>query len=120
MFIKIHVSGFKLSDKLKSHAESKARLMLGLYVDRISRVDMYLADVNGPKGGEDMLCKIKVDVLGQKPVIVQQNAETLREAIDICAHRAKRTVARKFERISEHTKPRQHGQKLSRMAWLNG
>lgn len=101
MFIKINAWGITIPDLIKEHAEGKVRLMLGLYSEKIRRVDIYLSDVNGPKGGRDMSCKIKVTINTQQPIVVESRAERMKEAIDICSHRVKRNAARRFKRAME-------------------
>ena len=104
MLIKIHTRGFTLSDSLGEYTEAKIRLALGLYWDRIRRVDVFLADVNGPRGGEDMQCKIKVKIDEFSPVVVQETADEMYGAINICAQRIKRVCARRFDRLLRHRK----------------
>ncbi len=106
MLIKIHARGFALPDDVKQHTDAKVRLVLGLYFDKIRRVDVFLTDVNGPKGGEDMVCKMKVEANGHSSIVVQKKAVNIREAIDICAHGIKRSAARRFDRITEHVRAR--------------
>lgn len=98
MFIKIHTQGFTLSESLREYSESKIRLALGLYRDRIRRVDIFLTDVNGPKGGEDMTCKIKINSNGHAPFIAQETSKDLYDAINVCSHRIKRAAGRRFDR----------------------
>jgi ribosome-associated translation inhibitor RaiA len=106
MMLLIHTHGTTVSDQLKEHTEAKVRLTLGLYVEKIKRADIYLTDINGPKGGDDMQCKIKIDAYGQSPFVVQQTATTLTDAINACSHRVKRTVARRLALTSKRSKYR--------------
>ncbi len=108
MLIKIYAPGIEMSETLKHHAESKARLALGLFVEKVQRVDIFLSDVNGPKGGEDMVCKIKVSAVKNSTIVVQEKSENLRSAINICMHRLKRSAARKFSRMVDQKRSRVH------------
>lgn len=98
MLVTIHSQGIELTDELREHANSKARLALGLYIDKIHRANIFLTDLNGPKGGEDMNCKIKLTIYGQAPIIVEETAVNIGDAINICSHKVKRTLSRRFER----------------------
>ncbi len=113
MLIKMHSRGITLPEELKEYTSSKIRLTLGRYFDKIQRADIYLTDVNGPKGGEDMMCKVKVAISGQPPVVVQETNQTLRESINACAHRVKRTLGRRFKRPLSHRRFRPDSEKLS-------
>lgn len=99
MKISIHTRGFSLSDALAKHTDSKLRLALGLYRDKIQRAEVFLCDVNGPKGGEDMSCKIKVKAKGYSSIVTQQTANDMYDAINICSHKVKRTVGRRLDKL---------------------
>ena len=106
MKIDIHSQGITLSSNVKNHTDTKARLALGVFSSKINKVDIYLSDVNGPKGGEDMLCKVITTAYGEAPFAVQEKAKTLYEAINVCLHRVKRSASRKFEKRSNRRMPR--------------
>ena len=66
------------------------------FAERITRVDVHLKDLNGPKhGSADKRCTIEAHVSGIANVAVSHEAPTLREAID--------GAADKLERALEHT-----------------
>lgn len=98
MNIKIHSRSFKLSQPLYDHINSKLHLALGRYSGKVSRVEVKLMDVNGPKGGEDMNCLMKIRINHFKSVAVNATAEDMYDAISICANNAKRVVERHFNR----------------------
>ena len=104
MLLKIHTRGFPPSKALTEYTESKIRLSLGLFHDKVRRVDIFLTDLNGPKGGEAMSCKVKIKIDGCQDVLVSAIDENLYDAINICSHKAKRTVNRRFERLIERKK----------------
>lgn len=101
MLVKLHTQGFESSDALNDYTDEKVRLALGLYRDRIRVVDVFLADINGPKGGEDMRCKIRVRSDGLPDTLAQEAAENIYDAVSICSHRIKRAVGRRFDRNLE-------------------
>lgn len=101
MIVKIYAQGMILSDELREHTTSKVRLAIGLYVDRIRRADVFVTDVNGPKGGQDTVCKIKLTVMGQSSIIVQETAENIQDAVNVCSHRIKRIAGRQFNRFNK-------------------
>lgn len=99
MLLKIHTHDFSLTGALKSHVDSKIRLALGRYTERIQRVDITLTDINGPRGGEDMRCQLVIKPEGMASFVVQETAEDLYSAISIAAHRAKRSMERQMCRL---------------------
>ncbi len=104
MLVKIHARDFTLSEALRDYTDSRIRLVLGLYRDKIRRTDIFLTNVNGPKGGEDMMCKIKIEPDGHSPIIAQETANDMYNAINICSHRIKRAVGRRFDRVLQRRK----------------
>jgi hypothetical protein len=51
------------------------------YTDRIRRVEVYLQDVNGHKGGLDTRCSIEISLAGHQPVAAAELAAGLDEAV---------------------------------------
>lgn len=65
----IRVAGVHLSADGKAHIRRKAGNKLGKFAASIERVSVRVKDVNGPRGGVDQLCRIKV-VLSELPSVV--------------------------------------------------
>ncbi len=104
MLVKTHARNLVLPDTLAEHVDAKIRLALGLYREKIRRVDIFLSDVNGPKGGEDIMCKIKIKADGHAPLIAQATATSIYDAMNICSQRIKRSVSRRFDRVLQRYK----------------
>ncbi len=74
------------------------------FTNRLRRVEVYLQDTNGPKGGIDTRCAIEAHLAGHTPVAVEHRAANLDEAT--------RGAVDKLRRVLEHTIGRlndQHG-----------
>jgi ribosome-associated translation inhibitor RaiA len=66
------------------------------FADRLTRVEVHLNDVNGPKHGErDKRVTMEARVAGTAPVAVANEAPSLQEAIE--------GASKKLERALEHT-----------------
>ncbi|MFT6310071.1 MAG: ribosomal subunit interface protein [Porticoccus sp.] len=94
MIVNIQARHFDLTPELKSYVESKIRLMMSRYKNKIIKISVSLSDVNGPKGGEDRCCKIVINPENIPSIVVQETAASMVEAVNICTHRAKRIVNR--------------------------
>ncbi len=106
MNIKIQSRGFKLSEALYEHTHSKLYLTLGRYAERIRNIEVVLTDINGPKGGEDMRCIIKLRLNRFKSVALQETSSDMYDAINQCSHHARRVVERHFNRLRKmHRRP---------------
>ena len=89
---------FPLTPALRSYAERRLRAGFLFARDRIGDVVVRLGDVNGPRGGQDMLCQILVAVPGQPTVVVRDVQDDLYTAID----RAVKRAACKLRRMVVH------------------
>ncbi len=104
MIIKLYSRGISPSGDLNKYAEAKIRLALGLFETRIRRAEIFLTDVNGPKGGEDKLCKIKVKVDGLSDILIHEKSSDIYDSINICTHRLKRVTLRNLDRIQNKSR----------------
>jgi ribosome-associated translation inhibitor RaiA len=98
MQIGIQALGFPLTDALRERVKRRMGFALGGRDENIQRVEVRLSDINGPKGGKDMCCQIRI-VLSRIPDVVIKDTETdLCVAIDRAFDRAGRSVARQLSR----------------------
>ncbi len=95
-----HIVGreFTLTGAMRAHVHRRLGFALGRFSDRIQRVRVVLGDENGPKGGLDKTCRVRVDLRGLGEVIVEQADSDVYAAIDRAADRVGRTVARQIDR----------------------
>lgn len=98
--MKVHVRSrqVELDDAIRSHVERRLELGLGRLADRIGRVTVYVVDVNGPRGGEDKVCRIEVRLRPTGTVIVGDAGAEILGAIDRAADRAAQAVARALKK----------------------
>jgi len=98
MHVEIRCKDLPAAQTLRVHLERRLRFALGRFDNRIDRVSVRLADVNGPRGGTDKRCHISlVLVRGGKVVLEEQNADVV-AAIDRAADRLGHAVARRLHR----------------------
>jgi len=98
MWLEVTGSGVEVSVALRDYIRRRLEFALGRFVRRIDRVSVRVADVNGPRGGVDKQCRVRVRLRGVSVVLVTEAHEELHAAIDRAAGRAGRTVARKLDR----------------------
>jgi ribosomal subunit interface protein len=96
--INIQARHFSLTDALRSHAERRLRFALTCCDDHIQRIVMRLSDINGPRGGEDKRCHLRVVLACLPDVVIEDIEADLYVAIDRAADRAGRTLVRKLDR----------------------
>jgi hypothetical protein len=74
---------------------------LGKFAPRIERLTVRFEDVNGPRGGIDVACRIKVVISGVPSVVVTELAGNPVEAFDRAGQRIERVVSRTIGRARE-------------------
>ena len=87
--------GVELPEPMAGYIDRRVRLTLGRFAALISRVSVYVEDVNGPRGGgADKLCRIEARIQGMRAVVVEDRSKTLRESFDQAIGRIGRTIRR--------------------------
>ena len=70
------------------------------FADRLTRVEVHLNDVNGPKHGErDKRVTMEARVAGRAPVAVTNEAPSLLEAIEGASKKLERALEHSFGRL---------------------
>ncbi len=90
--VSIRVIGADLGERDRAHIRQKLGEKLAKAASSIERVSVRITDANGPRGGVDQVCRIKVVLAGVPSVVVDQRASALRRAIDSGIGRAERAV----------------------------
>lgn len=83
-----------------SYLRRKLGRKLGKFAPSIERTSVRVADVNGPRGGVDKRCRIKVVLSGLPSVVVEERHHSLQVALDGAVARAERAVRQTTRRRS--------------------
>ena len=94
MRLRLSGRGVKLSAELKNYVTRRLHFSLGRFAGRIRSLSIHLSDINGPRGGIDKVCDIRVDVGFRKPVIVRERQANIHTAVAFAVDRAERVVQR--------------------------
>lgn len=101
MFVQVRTDNHIKSDAAaNARLEQKVRRKLKRFEDRLSRVEVHVADVNGPKGGGDKRVSIEARPAGHEPVAVHAEAKRVDTAVIQAADKAARAL--------EHSLGKQH------------
>jgi len=106
----IRVDGVALDDEDRAQIRRKTRTLLARYGQVVERVTVRIRDVNGPRGGVDIACRIKV-VLSRLPsVVVERRATRLESsfagALTAAGSSVSHAVRRRRMRPIKATRPR--------------
>jgi putative sigma-54 modulation protein len=102
MIISIQARGFELTEGLRTHTERRIRFALGWARFEIQAVSVRLSDINGPRGGKDKRCLIRIPLASGQEVVVEDLDDDLYVAIDRAAVRCERSLVRRLSRAREH------------------
>lgn len=87
------------SDTADVAAEVEA--VLARYQGRITRVEVFLSDVNGPKGGDDHRCVVEARVAHRHPVAVTHEAGSSEDALSGALDKMDRLLDSTFDRLND-------------------
>ena len=107
----IRVMGAELSKDQRASIRQKLDRKLATFADSIERVSVRVKDVNGPRGGVDQVCRIKVVLSNLPSVMFEAQDATLDVAIGNALVGTERAVRRTLQRrrmkpIKAGTRPR--------------
>jgi putative sigma-54 modulation protein len=100
MKMRLAAHGIELSGGLKDYIRRRVHFSLGRFAGRIRSLSIRLADINGPRGGVDKRCDIRVDVGLREQVIVCERQANLHAAVAFAMERTERAVERKLKLAS--------------------
>ena len=103
----IRVLGGTLADRDRDNISRKLGMKLGKFASSIERITVRLSDANGPKGGPDQICQIKIVLSGLPSVVVQARAPLVQSAVEAAmkaaAVAARRSIERRLKQRYERT-----------------
>ncbi|WP_437729433.1 HPF/RaiA family ribosome-associated protein [Sorangium sp. So ce861] len=90
--------GVGIDEATRAHVRQSLGAKLGRFALRIERLTVRFTDVNGPRGGVDVTCDVKVVLSGRPSVVYQTRGQEPREAIDRAVPGIVRAVQSALER----------------------
>jgi len=102
----VRVLGGAIDDEDRDYIARKLGMKLGKFAASIERITVRLSDINGPRGGHDQRCQIKVVLSGLPSVVVNETDSALPRTIDRAVDSAAIAVRRRVQR--RRLKPLHH------------
>ena len=96
MKIDIHSSSLVIPAEQRERIGRRAGFALSRLAARIRRVEVRLADLNGPRGGIDKRCRVLLHLERGEPMLVEERGADLPTLIDRAMDRAGRAVRKRL------------------------
>lgn len=94
----VRTIGVKLGVEDRDYIRRKLGMKLGKFGADIERISVRVEDVNGPRGGVDQRCRIKVVLRGLPSVLVERVSDAAQVAIDEGISAARQAVQSALQR----------------------
>ena len=94
----VRVIGVELDEDDRGLIRRKLGMKLGKFATSVERVTVRMTDVNGPRGGVDHACNVKVVLSGLPSVVVERQDASPHAAIDLALRATEQAVRRSVGR----------------------
>lgn len=91
-------SGIPLEDATRERIRRVLGRNLAKYATHIERATVRIDDLNGPRGGVDTRCKIKIVISGHPSILVEERGLTVEEVFASAARAVTRAIRREMDR----------------------
>ena len=96
MKVELTADGLKVTPDLSERVGRRIHFALGRFAGRIKNVSVRLADVNGPRGGVDKACTVRIQAGLRRALIIREQQSDIHTAVAIAAERAGRSITRQL------------------------
>ena len=94
----LRVIGVALDEEDRALIRQKLGAKLGKFAASIERVTVRMTDANGPRGGVDHVCNVKVVLSGLPSVVVERRDASPHAVIDLALRATEQAVRRGLSR----------------------
>ena len=98
MKLTIRTRHLHLTPELQEQLRRRLSFALGRMATAIRAVDVTITDINGPKGGADKQCRVRVRGPGLPGIVIEHVGVDTLATVAVAADRAERVVLRALAR----------------------
>jgi putative sigma-54 modulation protein len=99
MPITVRVRNLEWSEELQQQIARTIEFAVDRHKQRIAGISVYLADLNGPRGGVDKLCQISAELRGTEAVMILERHTDLMAAVHQAARRLGYRIGQRVRRV---------------------
>lgn len=92
----------ELTPSIREHVRDRLTAALDQHASRVRRVTVLLEDVNGPRGGEDQLCRVAVELNDGQTLHHEPRGFDLYANVSLVADKVKRRVGGVIAKVRRH------------------
>lgn len=98
MKLTIRGLSFRPTEAIREHAQRRFESALARHARSVRDIEVVLKDINGPRGGRDQLCRVRVGLAGGGAVHLSKQGHDAYDNISEMAGAVKRAVTRHLDR----------------------
>lgn len=98
MQLTIYQTNVDATPSLLEYIDARIKKSLARMADQIDDITIRIADLNGPRGGEDKRCTIYVTLASSGATLIAETDSCIYRAVDKVTSRLKRVVSKKTRR----------------------
>jgi ribosomal subunit interface protein len=100
MQIQIFAPGVDMPDALRAYVERSIQDGLKHYLERLTRVEVHLKDLNSAKkNGVDKHCLLEARPRGLDPIAAEHDATVFKDAVHLATQKLGRALQHRFEKL---------------------
>jgi hypothetical protein len=101
--MKIHIldRNVSVTSEQRVNIERCLHFALDRFSSHVRAVDLVLSDVNGPKGGDDLHCLMKILVQGVGDLVIEGKGIVLEAVVAETTDRATLAVSKRLEKLRD-------------------
>ena len=98
MQLTIYKTNVDATASLLDYIDTKMSSSLERMADHIDDITIRIADLNGPRGGEDKRCTVSVTLASKQTTLIAETDSCMYKAVDKVCSRLKRSIRRRVRR----------------------
>ncbi len=97
--LSVQSKGVELEPALADRIRRDLGRRIERFAQNVTRVGVSFKDINGPRGGVDTVCRVRLSVKGVDPIVIEAHGVDAEEAFRLASKQAQAALGRLLERM---------------------